>query len=286
MKISVAFAALSALSSTVSAHYAMDKLIINGKITNGWQYVRQNTRQEKYMPTKFFNSFGTTPLDTDFRCNQGANSNAGKTQTATVSPGDTIGIQLAYGATMQHPGPVQVYMSKAPGLASQYDGSGGWFKIHQETTCGSTSDGLQDTDWCSWDKDRIMFKIPNGTPPGEYLVRPEHLALHGGHLGEAEFYYSCIQIKVTGSGTGVPGPLVKIPGVYNNQDPAIRFSIYGAQNYPYKPGPTIWTGGNSGGGGGGCAALYGQCGGSGWTGATCCSSGTCKFSSEWYSQCL
>jgi O-glycosyl hydrolase len=37
---------------------------------------------------------------------------------------------------------------------------------------------------------------------------------------------------------------------------------------------------------GNCAALYGQCGGSGWTGATCCAQGTCKFSNDWYSQCL
>ncbi|ROW01370.1 hypothetical protein VMCG_05861 [Cytospora schulzeri] len=38
--------------------------------------------------------------------------------------------------------------------------------------------------------------------------------------------------------------------------------------------------------GGSCAALYGQCGGIGWTGATCCSSGTCKVANSWYSQCL
>ncbi|KAF9003997.1 glycoside hydrolase superfamily [Cyathus striatus] len=32
---------------------------------------------------------------------------------------------------------------------------------------------------------------------------------------------------------------------------------------------------------------YGQCGGSGWTGATTCTSGwTCTYSNEWYSQCL
>ncbi|KAB5566761.1 acetylxylan esterase precursor [Coniochaeta sp. 2T2.1] len=36
----------------------------------------------------------------------------------------------------------------------------------------------------------------------------------------------------------------------------------------------------------GCAALWGQCGGQGWTGATCCSQGTCKASNQWYSQCL
>ncbi|KAJ3051173.1 hypothetical protein HK097_007854 [Rhizophlyctis rosea] len=36
----------------------------------------------------------------------------------------------------------------------------------------------------------------------------------------------------------------------------------------------------------GGAPLYGQCGGRGWTGATTCAQGTCKFSNEYYSQCL
>ncbi|KAJ3042999.1 hypothetical protein HK097_001848 [Rhizophlyctis rosea] len=39
-------------------------------------------------------------------------------------------------------------------------------------------------------------------------------------------------------------------------------------------------------GGGSGAALYGQCGGQGWTGPTTCASGTCKVSNQWYSQCL
>jgi len=34
------------------------------------------------------------------------------------------------------------------------------------------------------------------------------------------------------------------------------------------------------------AELYAQCGGTGWTGPTTCKSGTCKVSSEFYSQCL
>lgn len=52
------------------------------------------------------------------------------------------------------------------------------------------------------------------------------------------------------------------------------------------------TGSTSGGGGGGgsggsCAALWGQCGGQGWTGATCCVSGsTCHLYSTYYSQCI
>jgi len=36
----------------------------------------------------------------------------------------------------------------------------------------------------------------------------------------------------------------------------------------------------------GCGILYSQCGGIGWAGSTCCSAGTCKYSSSYYSQCL
>ena len=36
-----------------------------------------------------------------------------------------------------------------------------------------------------------------------------------------------------------------------------------------------------------CAARWGQCGGQGWTGPTCCESGsTCSASNQWYSQCI
>jgi len=36
-----------------------------------------------------------------------------------------------------------------------------------------------------------------------------------------------------------------------------------------------------------CSAVYGQCGGTGWTGATCCASGsTCVANGPYYSQCI
>ncbi|KAK6349930.1 hypothetical protein TWF696_006189 [Orbilia brochopaga] len=49
---------------------------------------------------------------------------------------------------------------------------------------------------------------------------------------------------------------------------------------------TTTTAGNNGGGGSGCSALWGQCGGIGWTGPQCCSQGTCKVGNAYYSQCL
>ncbi|KAJ7663535.1 hypothetical protein B0H17DRAFT_1336875 [Mycena rosella] len=36
-----------------------------------------------------------------------------------------------------------------------------------------------------------------------------------------------------------------------------------------------------------CTAQWGQCGGQGWTGSTCCAAGTtCQVSCTFYSQCL
>ncbi|PPR00399.1 hypothetical protein CVT24_004477 [Panaeolus cyanescens] len=50
-----------------------------------------------------------------------------------------------------------------------------------------------------------------------------------------------------------------------------------------QPQPT-----NTGGGGGGnCSAKWGQCGGQGWTGPTCCQSGsTCQASNQWRVSCF
>merc|ERR1712137_1223967 len=47
--------------------------------------------------------------------------------------------------------------------------------------------------------------------------------------------------------------------------------------------PTTTTAGNSG---GSCAGAWEQCGGKGFDGPTCCSSGwQCKYGNEWYYQC-
>ncbi|KAI1842613.1 hypothetical protein JX265_012606 [Neoarthrinium moseri] len=235
---------LAGLAQLASAHYFFDVLVVDGVASKSYEYVRANSRDKKYMPTKYINTFDNlTPDDTDFRCNLGATSNGNTVGTAEVAAGSELAMVLGVGATMQHPGPAQVYLSKAPGSVADYDGSGDWFKIHQETTC--TDGDLTSTAWCTWDKDRVTFTIPADTPDGEYLVRSEHIGLHGAHNGEAEFFYSCAQIKVTGGGSGTPGPVVSIPGVYKQDDAAINFSIYGTKDYTLTPGPAVWGGGSN-----------------------------------------
>jgi endo-1,4-beta-xylanase len=53
---------------------------------------------------------------------------------------------------------------------------------------------------------------------------------------------------------------------------------------PPPPPPPPSSTGN--GGGGTCSSLWGQCGGIGWNGPTCCSTGSCQVGNPYYSQCL
>ncbi|CAP86439.1 hypothetical protein E8E15_003398 [Penicillium rubens] len=232
--------ALAAIAPMVSAHYFFDTIVIDGKEAS--DSVRSNTRPAKYNPTKWVNTRDDmTPDMPDFRCNKGAFTFAGQTGTAEVKAGSKVAMKLAVGATMQHPGPALVYMSKAPTTAKEYEGDGEWFKIHQESVCDKNKDFTKDA-WCTWDKDRIEFTIPASLPDGEYLIRPEHIGVHGAAGGEAEFYYSCAQVKVVGGGNGTPGPTVKFPGAYKKDDPSFNFSIWnGYKEYP-MPGPEVWNG--------------------------------------------
>ncbi|KAI6785983.1 Polysaccharide monooxygenase Cel61a 4 [Emericellopsis cladophorae] len=299
MKFSTIFVAAAA--QVASAHYFFETNVINGAAQTPGKYVRDTTRQTKYNPIKFSSNpagdirDGSYADGPDIRCNQGAFSNAGRTEVLTVNAGSEVTAKLAYGAKMEHPGPGFVYMSRAPGdNVKAYDGSGDWFKIFEEGVCNQGADFTRDA-WCTWGRDTITAKIPDNTPNGEYLVRFEHIGIHRSHVNQPEHYTSCLQVKVQNGGNGSPSPTFKLPGGYKDSDPYAKFSIYGGyKNFP-MPGPAVWNGAGNGGGGGepsnpgnggGCSAMYGQCGGNGWGGAKCCSAGSCQVVNEWYHQCV
>ncbi|CAH0055214.1 unnamed protein product [Clonostachys solani] len=206
-------------------------------------YIRKH--QNSYMPTKFKNppTGSITPLDADFSCNKGA---VPASKVYSVKAGDKIGLKQAYGGTgMQHPGPAQVYMSPVAD-ATTADGSGDWYKVHQALICtAGSAESLRSTAWCSWDEDQVYFTVPATIPNGQYLVRGEHIGLHGAHAGEAEFFYACAQVEVTGnSASSMPGQAVKIPGVYTADDAAVNFSVWGSStSYNAIPGPDVIPGG-------------------------------------------
>ncbi|GKT52526.1 polysaccharide monooxygenase Cel61a [Colletotrichum spaethianum] len=267
-------AALTVLAIPLAqCHYIFSQLIVNGNAVGGdYTYMRKNSNS--YNPS-FTDEIVNSP---ELRCNKGATT--GTAQTYTVAAGSNIGFKLWYNEFIEHPGPGFVYMSKVSGSLNGYDGSGDWFKVYETGLCG----------------DRIEFTIPNRIPPGDYLVRVEHIGLHEAHVGKAQFHMECAHLKITGSGGGAPGPLVKIPGIYKATDPGIAYNKWTNSPAQYvMPGPQVWVDNGSSSpppsapppsSGGSGAPLYGQCGGQGWTGPTTCAQVTCKVTNEWYSQCV
>ncbi|KAH7346446.1 glycosyl hydrolase family 61-domain-containing protein [Rhexocercosporidium sp. MPI-PUGE-AT-0058] len=237
-----------AIAEVASAHYSWNTNIIKGVTTPPNKYIRGTTRKTAYNPVKFSSNPAADIRDgsfvdgPDIRCNQGAFTNAGKTEIMTVSAGEEIRFKLAYGATMGHPGPGCLYASRAPNDdVKSYDGSGEWFKFFEEGICNKGGD-LTNKAWCTWDRDWIAGIIPKETPSGEYLIRVEHIGVHRSHVNQPEHYPACAQVKVINGGTGTPGPLVKFPGAYKDTDPYAKFSIYnGYKEFP-MPGPAVWNG--------------------------------------------
>ncbi|KAH7355784.1 glycoside hydrolase [Pyrenochaeta sp. MPI-SDFR-AT-0127] len=236
MKISSLTLACFALStSTCLAHWNYDRIIVNGEIIGGaYQYVRKTNNTNE--PLQNVNS-------TDMRCNSGASSGVAlDTQTYTVAAGDTLG--FAVKDTFGHPGPQQVYISKAPGAAADYDGSGDWVKIYSLTYSLNVSEGASDglLKWATHRARTFNFKLPIETPPGEYLIRAEGLALHAAHKPDkSQFYVACAQINVTGTGEGVPGPTILFPGGYQWNSTGVLIPEFWSRITNYTaPGPSLW----------------------------------------------
>lgn len=228
-------AGLTAFATTALAHYNFEALIVNDNVTSAYEYVRQTTNS---------NSPVTDVTSSDFVCNQGGLDAdiMAKTSTYAVAGGDTVGFTV--NVNIGHPGPLHVYMSKAPDgtTAQDYDGSGDWFKVYAATTSEITDEGLQWATYVSGGITNFTFTLPEDLAAGEYLMRAEHIALHGASTeGGAQFYIGCAQLSVSGSGSGTPTDTVSIPGVYDGTEPGILINVY----YPIPtnytdPGPVTW----------------------------------------------
>lgn len=112
-----------------------------------------------------------------------------------------------------HNGPGQIYLSRSttPDVSS-YEGDGDWFKV-------ASFGALNDSWWQTREQTGMNFTLPVSTPPGEYLLRVEHLYVRY-PIGTTQFYIECAQIKVLpprgGGESNMPAGeyLVKFPGAY------------------------------------------------------------------------
>jgi hypothetical protein len=115
-----------------------------------------------------------------------------------------------------------------------------WFKIDQ------VGRKLNSADWVQDDLKNggvASVRIPTDLAPGNYLIRHDIIALHlGTSVGGAEFYPGCAQLKLGGSGSGVPkaSELVKFPGAYSDNDPGIFApNVFNVGALYVMPGPAV-----------------------------------------------
>ncbi|KAF8906342.1 glycosyl hydrolase family 61-domain-containing protein [Mucidula mucida] len=241
---------LSAALSSVHAHGNVQSLTIDGTVWSG--YLPYEDPYKSPVPDRIMRSIpGNGPIEdvtsSDIQCNAG-------TSPAALVASAAAGSQIAFNWTAwpdSHKGPVVTYMAEAPTDITAYEpGTDAvWFKIDEA--------GYEDGKWAATDiltgeQNSIWtVTIPAGLKAGQYLVRHELIALHSaGTYPGAQFYPSCTQIEVTGSGTASPDSsfLVSFPGAYAGSDPGITFNLYTTFDSYTIPGPAVWTGDGSTGG--------------------------------------
>ncbi|TRM63523.1 glycosyl hydrolase family 61-domain-containing protein [Schizophyllum amplum] len=224
---------LASLAAYASAHATWQQLWI-GDTDAGSSCVR-------LVPS---NSPVTDVSSPDMACNANAAASAG---VCTVAAGDEVTVEMhqqsgdrtcaneAIGG--QHYGPMMVYLAKVDDATSAVGAQASWFKIHEMGLLSNNPDYFGNqvlNDNCG----HYTVTIPSDVAPGQYLLRAETIALHtASGAGGAQFYMSCYQVEITGSGSATPDT-VSLPGAYSASDPGILVNIHAQLDSYVVPGPT------------------------------------------------
>ncbi|OHE91868.1 glycosyl hydrolase family 61 [Colletotrichum orchidophilum] len=239
MKSVAALALTASMANMVAGHAIFQQLWVNG-VDQASSCVR--------MPAS--NSPVQDPTSNDMRCN--ANS-AAATSTCGVKAGDTITVEMHQHNTRAcseeaiggaHHGPVMVYLSSVADAATA-DGSSSFFKIFESGYFANNNTWGNDLINEGCGKQNVV--IPSDIAPGDYLLRAETIALHAaGSEDGAQYYMSCYQLKIEGTGTAKPEG-VAFPGAYKATDPGVLINIYNTITNYVIPGPAVYAAGGSSG---------------------------------------
>ncbi|KAJ7062206.1 glycoside hydrolase family 61 protein [Mycena amicta] len=248
---------LALLPVSVSAHGFVHKVWIGDKTFLG------NTPQAEPTPSIVRQISEVDPVKgaTNPFVNCGQNAQLAE-QVADANPGDSMSFLWTGGDLSTWPhniGPMLTYMTNCGDDCTTFNSSAAkWFKIDEVGRIPGDKQG-------TWFQNRIFAQagipanvtLPSTLAPGNYLIRHEIIALHlATEKGGAEFYPSCTQLRVGGSGTGAPtaDELVELPGAYSDTDPGIFVpDVFNTPPEDYTfPGPPVaaFVGASSGSGSG------------------------------------
>ncbi|KAJ8508423.1 hypothetical protein ONZ45_g9304 [Pleurotus djamor] len=296
-----------------------------GNWYNGWRPYNSPTGQSTIQrPWATYDPIQDPSLST-IACNDDGTSPDGQL-TATVAAGSAItaywnvpwphpyGPQLTYLA--QCPG------STCTGVDAT---TLKWFKIDEAgLLSGTVGNGYWGAGKMIDQNNSWTTTIPSSVPSGNYLIRFETIALHS-QPAQLYPECAQIQITGGGSRAPTAAELVSFPGAYKASDPGLAIDLYSqaslVQSTYVIPGPPLYGGSSSSPASSaapasssvrpttsaapvttsrvattsaagptttstGTVALYGQCGGIGYSGPTTCVAGaTCTVLNDYYSQC-
>ncbi|KEY65695.1 hypothetical protein S7711_07523 [Stachybotrys chartarum IBT 7711] len=206
--------ALGLLGAVAEAHYTIPRISANGVRSADWEKVRRTANYQHNGPVTDVRSESMT-------CYQLSPGASGAT-VLDVTAGGRLTFEIA--PNIYHPGPVNVYMARAPGSVVDFDGKGQvWFKVYSDRPT-VTSSSLQ---WPSDGRSTVEITVPQCIANGEYLVRFEHIGLHSASApGGAQLYISCGQVRVSGGSGSARPSLMSFPGAYSPSDPGLQVNIY------------------------------------------------------------
>jgi lytic cellulose monooxygenase (C1-hydroxylating) len=243
MRFTIAFAA-ALLAGTVSAHTRVIDVWVNG--------VDQGDGRGKYIRSPDTNSPVKDLALPSIVCN--AKGGQAVSSFVSAAAGDTIDVEWYHDnrgddiVDGSHLGPIITYIAKY----AEGDGTGPvWSKIAEE--------GYDGTTWAVTklikNKGKAQFQIPSALAAGKYLIRQEIIALHESDTRfdqnsarGAQFYPSCMQFDITGSGSAVPDTNFDFNTGYLYTDAGIHFNLYSSFTSYKIPGPKIWSAAGGGGG--------------------------------------
>jgi cellulase len=239
----IAAAVLAFCASGVSAHTRVYSLWVNGE--------DQGDGRTEYIRSPPNNNPVTDLSSTDLVCN--VNGGIKAPSFVTVAPGDLVSFEWYHNTRNDdiidstHKGPIITY------IADYTEDNGAeaiWTKIAEDGYDSTTSKWAVESlisGGGKWD-----VTLPSSLAAGKYLLRQEIIALHeannaynDGTGRGAQFYPSCAQIEVTGSGTAVPPQDFDFNTGYTTADPGIVFNVYNSFTSYEIPGPEVWDGSSS-----------------------------------------
>jgi hypothetical protein len=267
MRISRAAILSALLTPGALGHNVEGMLLINGTESPEWKYVLDVASYFYFEPGTYppgAQSYKLEPIvgtsNANITCGRLAFDSAPRTETADVLAGSEVGFRVSTDGrgtrnpekglypTFWHPGPAQIYLSRAPNDDLQsYKGDGDWFKI-------AYAGALDNQHWSIWPKvSDFNFTIPKTTPPGKYLMRIENF-MPTEDPRYIQFYVNCAFVNIIGPGGGTPTEFARFPGTYKDDDPGLlvpvnqdigsgKVKIEDMKLMEYKPpGPAVWIG--------------------------------------------